>query len=343
MKAFFLSPRFMILICSLPVTLVLLRIADASDKTPQKTALTPIKTMEAGLFLDVKCQLGEGPFWHTEEKRLYWTDIDGCRVHRCDPETMKHEFVETKRRIGCLVPTSRGSLIMAGHHGLEELFFDSEKAVFLDDPESDKPDNRFNDGKCSPEGRFWFGSLNMKGKNRDGALYVMLSDKTVHKRLTGVGCSNGLAWSLDGKTLYYIDTSKKTVDAFDYDAETAGIANRRTLITFTGKDTAEEYTVGVPDGMTIDASGHLWIAHWGGHCVSCWNPETGRQLMKIHVPVSRVTSVAFGGENFETLYITTARSDMTREEEERQPHAGSVFFIKPGVAGLPITAFSPPQ
>lgn len=335
MKSFFISTCFVLALC-FPVLA-----AQAVETTNPDAAKILLKTIKAELFLDVRSQLGEGPFWHPKENRLYWTDIDGCKIHRCDPKTMKHDVFEMKRRIGCLVPTTRNSLLVAGHKGVEELFPDSGRTVFLFDPEPDKPDNRINDGKCSPDGRFWFGSLNMEGKKRNGAFYVLFPDKTFRTQLTGVGCSNGIAWSRDGKTLYYIDTSDKTVSAFDHDTKTAAISNRRTLISFSGVNTEQEYTVGFPDGMTIDTAGNLWVAHWGGSCVSCWDPNTGRQLMKIEVPASRVTSAAFGGDDLDTLYITTARSGMSKEEEERLPHSGSVFVAKPGVKGVPTHCFAP--
>ncbi len=166
-----------------------------------------------------------------------------------------------------------------------------------------------------------------------GSLYVLDSDLKCSQKIKGVTISNGLAWSADRKTFYYTDTPTLEVAAFDYDDYTGAISNRRTIIRIEEKE-------GYPDGMTIDNEGMLWIAHWNGWQVTRWNPATGTKLLSIKLPVAKVTSCTFGGENFDDLYITSAKVDLTEAELKEQPFAGSLFVIRQcGFKGLPSFEF----
>ncbi|MDR1492058.1 MAG: SMP-30/gluconolactonase/LRE family protein [Planctomycetaceae bacterium] len=291
-------------------------------------------TYQAELVLDVQAELGEGIFWHPTERRLYWLDIEGRSFNKFDPKTRINIAEQLDRRVGCVVPTTERSFLLAGENGIEEYWPETEEWAFLVNPEEDKPNNRLNDGKASPDGRFWFGSLNMNHEKNQASFYAMERDGTVRKILAGLTNSNGIAWSPNGKTLYHIDTPTRQVSAFDYDAERGGIDNRRIVVQFPD---SPEY--GNPDGMTVDAEGMLWIAHWGGSRATRWNPTTGEILAAVNVPASQVTSVAFGGENFDTLYIATARRTLSPETLRRQAYAGGLFAIKPDVAGLPVHFF----
>jgi sugar lactone lactonase YvrE len=172
-----------------------------------------------------------------------------------------------------------------------------------------------------------------KGPNPPGKLYRLDADGSMHVMLRGVSTSNGIAWSLDRRTLYYIDTPLLRVDAFDYDDATGAIANRRTVITVPPG-------IGRPDGSTLDAEGMLWVARWEGWGVTRWNPRTGELLQSIRLPVARVTSCAFGGPGLDTLYVTTARNGLTPEQLAAQPFAGGLFQMKPGVCGLRAPAYA---
>ncbi|MDR1478903.1 MAG: SMP-30/gluconolactonase/LRE family protein [Planctomycetaceae bacterium] len=289
---------------------------------------------QAELVLDVQAELGEGIFWHPIEHCLYWLDIEGCSLNKFDPKTRINLAEQLDRQVGCVVPTTEKSLLLAGEGGIEEYWSETEEWAFLANPEEDKPNNRLNDGKASPDGRFWFGSLNRNHEKNQAAFYVMEHDGTVRRILTGLTNSNGIGWSPNGETLYHIDTPTRQVSAFDYDAEHGDICNRRTLVQF-----PESPEYGNPDGMTVDAEGMLWIAHWGGSRVTRWNPTSGEIIAAVNVPASQVTSVAFGGENFDTLYITTARRSLSLESLRRQAYAGGLFAVTPGVAGLPTHFF----
>jgi sugar lactone lactonase YvrE len=164
-------------------------------------------------------------------------------------------------------------------------------------------------------------------------LYCLDTDGTLRHVFGGVTTSNGLDWSPDERTMYYIDTPTLQVAAFDYDAETGAISNRRAIIAFPPG-------VGRPDGMTLDAEGMLWIAHWDGGRISRWNPADGRQLQEIRLPVARVTSCCFGDSNLDRLYITTARHGLTEDQLRDQPHAGSLFAVTPGVPGRPAHEYA---
>jgi sugar lactone lactonase YvrE len=200
---------------------------------------------------------------------------------------------------------------------------DPDKGVVekLVDPESHLAENRFNDGKCDPAGRFWAGTMSIHDTPGAGSLYILQADGSVSVKREGLSCSNGIAWSLDGKIMYHIDTPTRNVVAFEYDLTSATISNERVVI-----EIEEEH--GFPDGMTIDTEGMLWIGMWDGWKVVRFNPNTGKLIDQILLPVSRVTSCTFGGEKLQDLYITSARTGLTENELTEQPLAGSLFVIK---------------
>ena len=191
-----------------------------------------------------------------------------------------------------------------------------------------EPSLRFNDGKCDPAGRFWVGTFDLEQKPHAGTLYRLDPDGSLHVMLRGITNSNGIAWSLDKKLMYYIDTPTLTVQAFDYDHATGAIANPRVIIRI-------PEGAGFPDGMTIDAEGKLWVALWGGGAVHRYHPATGALLQAVAVPAPYTSSCAFGGPDLKTLYITTARGGLSPEQLEEFPESGNVFAVEPGVAGVP--------
>jgi sugar lactone lactonase YvrE len=276
--------------------------------------------------------LAEGPLWDHETQTLYWVDILGKRIHRYDTKTGSTESLELDQYVGAVVPHASGGLVAAMQHGFYRIDFASGRVEPLVDPERDKPENRFNDGKCDPAGRFWAGTMSLTEQPGAGALYRLDRDGTVRKMIDGVSISNGLAWSPDRKTMYFIDTPTRCVSAFDYDLETGEIANRRAVVRIPEEE-------GYPDGMCIDAEGKLWIAHWEGWQVGRWDPDTGEKLLSVRVPAAQVSSCAFGGPDFRQLFITTARENMSPEELERQPEAGGVFTVRVDVPGVPADKY----
>lgn len=289
--------------------------------------------VEATLLLDVRATLGEGPIWDTREEVLWWIDINECRLHRFDPATQKNETYEIGQRIGTVVPRASGGLMLAVQNG----FAAYDPAAQLDiiaDPESHLPENRFNDGKCDPAGRFWAGTLELVEKNMHaGSLYCLFPDGHVERQVPDVGISNGIVWTSDKRTMYFIDSPTRRVDAFDYDNDTGEISNRRVAI-----ELPEGF--GYPDGMAIDCEDKLWVALWAGWGVARFDPITGELLSKIDVKASQVTACAFGGPELKDLYITTARRDLVGEALHDQPNAGGLFHCRVEVAGVPSVAFA---
>jgi sugar lactone lactonase YvrE len=285
------------------------------------------------LVVEAQARLGEGALWDGRQQRLLWIDIHGQALHLFDPATGADQSFDVGQMIGTVVPRRSGGAVVALQHGLHAIDFGTGNLTFLCDPEADKPDNRFNDGKCDPTGRFWAGTMSLKGRQHQGALWRFDADLSAHRMLAPVSISNGIAWSGDARTMYYIDTPTGHVDAFDFDAVTGNIANRRSVITLAPN-------TGHPDGSTLDAEGMLWIAHWDGWRVTRWDPQTGECLQTIPLPVARVTSCAFGGPDLEELYITTARVGLTAAELLTQPQAGGLFCVRPGVRGLPAVEFA---
>jgi sugar lactone lactonase YvrE len=298
-------------------------------------SMNPITTFNAELAFRHDSLLGEGPVWDHRRGRLYWMDIEGGAVHWYDPATGAHRAIPTGQYVGCAAVRKSGGLVIALKSGFAALDPDTGVLTQLADAESHRPGNRFNDGKCDPAGRFWAGTLALdedRGEGQ-GALYCLDSDHRVHRKLDDVWISNGLAWTADARTMYFIDSPKQRVVAYACDPATAAIADPRTVIEVPGE-------LGYPDGMTIDEEGMLWIAHWDGGRVCRWNPRTGGRLADILVPVSRPTSCVFGGDDFGTLYITSARTRLKPEVLAAQPLAGGIFTCRPGVRGLPMTEFA---
>ncbi|PIF05929.1 MAG: hypothetical protein CSA36_04445 [Draconibacterium sp.] len=278
--------------------------------------------------------LGEGALWNYKTGELLWIDITGEILNFYNPKTGINKPMFTGQMIGTVVPADNGQVLVALQNGIYGFDPATGSKKLIVDPEKDLPDNRFNDGKCDPAGRFWVGTMSIADKKEAGALYRFDADSSIHKMVSGVSISNGIAWSNDAQKMYYVDTPTHCVVQYDFNNATGDIANPSTIIEVPSE-------LGSPDGMTIDEDGNLWIALWGGAAVGCWNPSTGELLRKVEVPAKNVTSCAFGGHDLRTLYITTARTGTSDEELQKYPDAGSVFKISPGVKGVKAFYFRP--
>jgi sugar lactone lactonase YvrE len=275
--------------------------------------------MTVDVVLAAGARLAEGPVWDARTNRLRWVDILLGRVHRFDPVTGADEFFEVGEDVGTVAVRRGGGLVLATRTGLVTCGDDGADRTVLH-PLHTEPDGRSNDGKADPWGRFWAGTM-VEGPGTGGALYRLDQDGALHTMVTGVGCSNGLGWSPDGRTMYYVDTPTHGLDAFDHDPATGAISGRRRLATIDR---------GMPDGLTVDAEGCVWVALWDGWGLQRYSPS-GSLLSTVDVPAQRVTSCAFGGADLSTLYITSAREGLSPPSE----HAGSLFALDPGVTGLP--------
>jgi sugar lactone lactonase YvrE len=282
----------------------------------------------AELILDVRALLAEGPVWLESTNELLWVDIEGHHVHWLDPASGADRSIDVGAHVGAALPDRSGGLILALPSGLARLAAGSqlpEPIVGL----SDDPTLRLNDAACDRRGRLFVGSMPYAEDLPSGSLYRVDADLHVETVLDGLTVSNGIDWSLDDRTMYFIDTPTRRVDQLDYDIETGAATGRRPF------HTLAEGTIGWPDGMCVDAEGGLWVAVWGGSKVLGLTAE-GELHSEIDVDASQVTSVVFGGAGYRTLYITSAATGLGG----RELHAGGIFAIDVGVAGRPTTAFA---
>jgi sugar lactone lactonase YvrE len=289
-------------------------------------------TNEVELAVDVRAELGEGPSWDPETRRLLWVDITAELVHRFDPASGLDEWFEIGQPVGAAVPSSDGRLALAVSDGFAFLDPVTGTIERIADVEVDLPDTMMNDGKCDPAGRLWAGTKDANGSRAIGSLYRLGPDRRSVRMVTGLTVSNGLGWSPDRRTMYFIDSPTQRIDMFDFDLDGGEIANRRTLV-----EVPQAW--GLPDGMTVDADGFLWVAFWGGSAVRRFDPE-GAVASTVEFPVSQVTSCTFGGDDLSALYVTTARDSLSEERLAEQPLAGALFRLAPGVRGQPSHPFA---
>ena len=301
-------------------------------KLDKKTDIVNELKNKAILEFDLKAQLGEGAIWNYETQELYSIDIEGMKVHIYNPKTKTNRTIDTPSRIGTIVPINSEKSIVALHDGIYILNTKTSDYTLLSDAEADIPSNRFNDGKCDPSGRFWVGSMDLNTKPYAANLYMIDAKGEATLKLDSISISNGIVWSADKKTMYYIDTPTQEIKAYDYDDATGEISNQTVAVTVAD-------SLGSPDGMTIDKEGMLWVGMWNGSSVIRFNPNTGEVISKIKVPAANVTSCAFGGKNLDTLFITTAALYMSEENQKKYPHAGGLFKAVPGVRGVKSNFF----
>ncbi|MEO6633503.1 MAG: SMP-30/gluconolactonase/LRE family protein, partial [Mucilaginibacter sp.] len=214
------------------------------------------------------CFLGEGPIWDAKTNTLFWVDILAGDIHEFNPKTNSHKTIHTHQMIGAVTLCTNCDLLAALKTGLAKIDRQTHEISIIAHPEPGLPANRFNDGKCDPAGRFWIGTMAVDETPNAGSLYMLDSNHHITKKVEGTTISNGMAWSADNSTFYYIDTPTQTIVAYDFDKEDGSISNKRTAFKIDEKE-------GHPDGMTIDDEGMLWVAHWNGWQVSRWNPITG--------------------------------------------------------------------
>lgn len=283
--------------------------------------------LSATCVLPAGAVLAEGPAWHSG--RLLWVDIERGEVHEFDPATGADRSWKFPFRVGFVIPAVRGDLILGTDRGIARM--DRRDATLSGwvNPESDVPGTRLNDAKCDAAGRLWAGTMAIDESPERGTLYRIDADGRVVPMVRKISISNGLAWSADGATMYYVDSPTRRVDAFDFDLATGAISGRRTVIRITD---------GFPDGMCVDSAGNLWIALWGGWCVACHDPRTGARLAEVRLPVEAVTSCCF--DDADGLWITTASRDLDAAGHQAQPLAGGIFHARVGITGPPLCPFA---
>ena len=288
------------------------------------------RIIEASLYRQDECVLGEGPFWY--ENQLWWVDIDRGMLFSADGGGNLVQSIALGKRAGSATPARNGTFLVALEREIVRLNLGSKKWETIAQPGDVPEGNRFNDGKCDPRGRFIVGTMSPDGCRKDSTLYSLHGDRFSAQLRGNISISNGLAWSADGETIYFVDTPELSGFAYDYDVETGSISGERTILRFSEKE-------GWPDGMAIDREGRLWIGFWDGCTVRCYQPQTGHCEAVVRVPCSRPTSCCFGGADLDRLYITTARCGLNEKELLRQPLAGSLFVCDPKATGFPTSLF----
>lgn len=287
---------------------------------------------------DVRCVipastfLGEGPHWSERDGKLYFVDILAPAVYTGDTVKGTYVSMPVPELVGFIIPRTRGGFVTAMHGEIRGIDLPSGSITTISHPEADRPGNRFNDGKCDRRGRLWAGSLAIDTAPDQGRLWRLDPDGRAFEMDRGFHVSNGMGWSPDDKTFYFADTAKQLIYAYDFDIDSGSIANRRVFVTVPEAE-------GKPDGLTVDAEGFVWAAHWDGWCVTRYDPD-GKVDRVINLPVPRPTSCVFGGPDMQTLFVTTARIRLSAAQLTEAPLSGSVFAIDTGIKGLQDSMFA---
>jgi sugar lactone lactonase YvrE len=273
------------------------------------------------MVVDEPLGIGECPLWHPLERKVYWLDIQSGSIYRYDPEDESHERVYHGMIVGGFTIQADGALLLFMERGAVGIWRNGN-LTFLIDEIPEERDTRFNDVIADPEGRVFCGT--MPAKNHLGSLYRMDTNATLSRILEGIRISNGMAFTLNGKQIYYTDSGKGEIYLFDYDQKCGDISNRRLFLQIPKSE-------GEPDGMTVDAEGYVWSARWNGGCIIRYTPD-GTEDFRVHFPAKKVSSLTFGGEECKDIYVTTAGGD---NREEEGSGAGALFSLNLGIQGVP--------
>jgi sugar lactone lactonase YvrE len=292
--------------------------------------MTCARITEFEIAVQAGAALGEGPRWDAAMATLLWVDIPGRRVHRYDPTTGLDSAQPVPGIVSLALPRRRGGVVIGLPDGLH--LMDGEDSPLIAAVEADRADTRTNDGACDAAGRLWVGTMALDERSPVAALYRIDSHLGVTTVLTGTTISNGLGWSPSGRDFYFIDSPTRRVDVFDHDPDTGAVERRRRFA-------AVEVEDAVPDGLAVDAEGGVWVALHGGWGLRRYAPD-GELAAIVDLPVARITSCCFGGDDLRDLYVTTRREGLSASELAAQPSAGALLRLDVGVAGLPTHAFA---
>ena len=280
------------------------------------------------------CALGEGPVWSDRDKALYWVDVVGKKILRFRPSSGTVDVREIPFAPSAIVPRQGTGLLLVTKKGLALLDDFTSPLVSIPVPQIDFTREVFNDATCDQLGRLWIGTRDINAREAKGRLYRIDADFSVTSHVDGLVISNGIAFSPDSRTMYHVDSRPGRIDAYDYDLERGAISNRRTFLEY-----SDPTRKGHPDGCTVDADGGLWVAEVEGSRLARYTPDR-RLDREIPLPVSKPTSVMFGGAGLRTLFATSMQFGLSEEQLAAQPLAGRVFALEAGVTGLPEPLFS---
>lgn len=290
-------------------------------------------------------ELGESPFWHPTEQMLYWVDIPGKKLLRANVYMGTVQAWDMPSEPGCIAPASKGGLVIALRHGV----FRAKDWGGALEPIATLPYDtqavRANDGKCDALGRFWVGTIDEPKARRAAELFSIdcrSGSAVVHRHAGDALTGNGLAWSPDNRTLYWSDTPDHVLHAWDFDLAANALSAHRVHKSFAAKPAGWTYQdtsyQGRPDGAAVDVHGNYWASMFEG-CRICQFAPDGRLLQALETPAQCPTMPCFGGEDFKTLYVTTARHGRSAAELAQFPESGAVFFTRVDVPGLPVNFF----
>jgi sugar lactone lactonase YvrE len=288
----------------------------------------------AELLIKMNCTLAEGPLWHAKRNSIWWTDIEANKIFEYNLTTLALKEWDVPKNVSLIRHIKNSSkLLICIEDGIALFNIDTGHIQYLKKLEPELATNRSNDGACDAKGRLWLGTMDKTCAAKKGNLYCLLSNGNPVIKIEDVTIPNGLTWSKDNHTLYFIDSAQYNVKAYQYNIETAQLHFIKNIIEMNEK-------MGMPDGMAMDNEGMLWIAQWGGFCVNRWDPSNGKLLQTINIPCPYITSCAFGGNDYNTLFITTAKMGMSKHDLIKYPLSGSIFIAKTSVAGFTIYPFS---
>jgi sugar lactone lactonase YvrE len=282
--------------------------------------------------VDARNTTGESPVWSAREGALYWVDIPAGRIFRWQPDTGDRRVWTLPAAVGSIGLRERGGVVAAMRSGFHLFDLDSEKLTFLYDPEPNLPTNRLNDGKVSPEGRFWAGTMDESPEKEPiGSLYRLDVDHRCTRMTGDVKVSNGLAWSPDGRTMYHSDSRGGAIFRYDYDPDSGDIGPREVFVSM-------HPDWGRPDGGATDEDGCYWGCGISAGRINRFSPS-GKLIEYVELPVTHPTMPCFGGRDGRTLYVTSLRENLSAAELARTPLAGGVLMLEPGVAGAPAALY----
>jgi sugar lactone lactonase YvrE len=301
------------------------------NRTNVQHELKPTPT-EVSQVLTAKMQIGEGPVWDAKQQRLLWVDIVGQELNVFNPADGSNKTYTFPDIVTSATPRQAGGVLLTLRRSIALFDPTTEKLETIAEVESDMPGNRFNDGKTDRQGRHWAGTMGDVDWNHPiGNLYRIGADRKPVRMAEKICCSNGIGWSPDNKTMYFCESFAHVIHAYDFDAVTGDIENRRTFTSVNPES--------FPDGLTVDADGFVWSAQPVFGRIVRYDP-TGKMERIIELPVSRGTSVMFGGANLDTLYVTTMRTTLEDAQLAEEPLAGCLLAIKPGVRGIAEAPFA---
>jgi sugar lactone lactonase YvrE len=288
--------------------------------------------VEVTCVVDARDTIGESPLWSAREQALYWVDIPNGSIFRWRPETGERKTWQVPAAVGSIGLRERSGLVLAMRTGFHLFDLETEARLLLCHPEPEIPTNRLNDGKVSPEGRFWAGTMDDRPEKQPvGNLYRLDPDRQCTRMAGGVKVSNGLAWSADGRTMYHSDSRGGAIFRYAYDPEAGSIGPREVFVSM-------QPEWGRPDGGATDEEGCYWSCGNSAGRINRFSPS-GKLIEYVELPITHPTMPCFGGRDGRTLYVTSLRQNLDDAQLARTPQAGGVFMLQPGVGGVPAALY----